>query len=630
MCGIAGVLRFDGLSIDQNDLRQAVNCLNKRGPDAKGIFYDQYVGLCHTRLAILDPEPSSNQPFHDVTGRYVLIYNGEVFNFRDLAKDLEAKGILFQTKSDTEVLLQLLILEGKECVSKLNGFFSFAFYDKWSHTLLLVRDRYGVKPLYIYQDRDMLVFGSEMKALLALGVPKNMDYTSFLFYFQFNYIPTPHSIIQNVEKLPQGSWLSINKKAQKESGYYYILRPSSEPGISYEKNKATLKELLSKSVHDRLVSDVPLGVFLSGGVDSSIVALLAQRHSAGMYSFSIGFKEDTFYDESMFAEKVAKHIGTKHHTFYLGTEEMMANLGEMLDYVDEPFADSSAIAVYNLCKLTRNHVTVALTGDGADEVFGGYTKHLAEWKIRKHTFLNKAMDLTSPLFSLLPESRSGLWGNEFRKAKKYARSISLTPEDRYWMWCSFSSEDQVRKLLSSDTLSKIDHARYGREKEEKLQFFKRDGSLNAVLASDVSFVLEGDMLVKTDRMSMANSVELRNPFLDPKVVDFAFGLPPEQKISHDVAKRILKDTFRPYLPHEVFVRPKHGFEVPIKSWFQKELKGKIETEWLSDRFIEEQGIFRPEVVRDMKRQLFSSNPGDVPQRIWALIVFQHWWRKYIA
>jgi len=629
VCGIAGIFRFDGLAIDQNDLKNAVKCLHKRGPNAKGIFSDHYIGLCHTRLAIIDLDPASNQPFHDETERYVLVYNGEIFNYKTLAKDLEKEGVVFHTKSDTEVLLQMLINEGKDCLSKLNGFFSFAFYDRQTHELLLARDRYGVKPLYVYHDNEKVIFGSEIKSLIALGIPKKMDHNSLLFYFQLNYIPAPLSIFEGLEKLLPSSWYHVTPSNQPTTGSFYEIKIQGKSTSNYEENKATLKHLLTQSVHDRLVSDVPIGVFLSGGVDSSIVALLAQRLSKGIHSFSIGFKDNRFYDESVYAEKVAEHIGTHHHTFYLDNEEMLGNLDEMLAYMDEPFADSSAIAVYNLCKQTRKHATVVLTGDGADEVFGGYNKHLAEWKIRKANLVNKTLGLASPLLSYLPESRGTLWGNEFRKVKKYARSIALSESERYWQWCSFSSEKDARALFSATTWKEIDQARYQKEKKDKLHYFQQSNSLDAVFASDVSLVLEGDMLVKTDRMSMAHSIELRNPFLDYRVVDFAFQLQHSDKIAHNTAKRILKDTFRPYLPFEVFARPKHGFEVPLKDWFQKELKDRIENDWLSDKFIQEQGIFDLTTIQKLKKQLFSLQPQDVPQRIWGLIVFQQWWKAYM-
>jgi asparagine synthase (glutamine-hydrolysing) len=628
MCGIVGIFRFDGKEIDSTSLTKAVATLNKRGPDNQGIHIHRKIGLGHTRLAIIDPEPASNQPFQDVTGRYTLVFNGEIFNFKTLRKELEKSGIDFRTKSDTEVLLQLLIKEGTECLQKLNGFFSFAFFDNQTQQLLLVRDRFGVKPLYICQTDKFLAFGSEMKALEALGIPKELDEASLLFYFQLNYIPSPNSIYKGVKKLNQATWLKMDADGTQTSGKFYELK-IEEKNSSYEQKQIDLKNLLTQSVQDRLVSDVPLGVFLSGGVDSSIVSLLAKRHNSDIHSFSVGFKDSEYHDESIFAEKVAKHLDLKHHTFYLTNQEMLDNLDGMLDYIDEPFADSSAIAVYNLCKQTRQHVTVALTGDGADEVFGGYNKHLAESKIRKKSLLNSILGVSNPIINQLPESRSGIWGNEFRKIKKYSRSVSMSTANRYWSWCSFNQEKEVIKMFSVNIQHKILSEEYKVRKEEKLKYFKTNSNIENILASDMDLVLEGDMLVKADRMSMANSVELRNPFLDHRIVDFAFSLNQDDKVSENTAKKILKDTFKPYLPFEVFARPKHGFEVPILNWLKNDLKILVDS-YLSESFIEQQRIFDINYISDLKKQLHSNNPGDLGQRIWGLLVFQIWWKRNMS
>jgi asparagine synthase (glutamine-hydrolysing) len=628
VCGIAGIFRFDGNDIDAHSLQQAVDCLNKRGPDAKGTFIDKNIGLGHTRLAIIDPEPSSNQPFHDESGRYVLVYNGEIFNYKQLRNELEQAGNQFQTKSDTEVLLQLLIKEGSNCLSKLNGFFAFAFYDKQTHKLLLARDRFGVKPLYICKTDTFFAFASEMKSLVALGVPKKLDYASLLFYFQLNYIPSPNSIFEDVKKLPQAHWMAVNEKGNEDSGCYYTLKIEEEIA-PYEHKKSDLRNLLSQAVLDRLVSDVPVGVFLSGGVDSSIVSLLAKRHMDSIHSFSIGFKDSPFFDESVYAEKVAKHLKLEHHTFFLSNQNMLDNLEEMLLYVDEPFADSSAIAVFNLCQYTRKHVTVALTGDGSDEIFGGYNKHLAELKIRQKTVLNTFMNISSPFLNHLPESRSGHWGNAFRKLKKYSQSVSLSEAERYWAWCSFTQESDAMRLFSPSTLKAFSENEYHKRRKEKLGYFERKSSIDNALASDVNMVLEGDMLVKTDRMSMANSLELRNPFLDPRVVDFAFGLNENDKVSNGTTKKILKEAFKSDLPTEVFNRPKHGFEVPLLKWLNEDLHHLVD-QYLSLDFLEEQGIFQPEYIAQLVRKLRSNNPGDVAQRIWGLVIFQHCWKKFLA
>jgi asparagine synthase (glutamine-hydrolysing) len=627
VCGIVGTFRFDEQKIDLKAVEKAISCLQKRGPDHRHVFAEKKIALGHSRLAIIDLEATSNQPFQDPTGRYVLAYNGEIFNFKELKKELQSSGISFQTQSDTEVLLHLLILEGVNCLQKLNGFFSFAFYDRHEENLLISRDRYGVKPMYVYQNDSQVSFASEMKALVALGIPKQLDINSLLCYLQLYYIPSPDSIFSEVKKLLPSHWMSFDKHGKQEIGKYYELN-TQKIDATYAQKKSDLEELLSQSVQKRLVSDVPVGVFLSGGVDSSIVAYLAKKHSPHIQSFSIGFKDASFYDESIWAEKVAKHLHLQHHTFFLSNEEMLGTVQEAMSYIDEPFADSSAIAVYNLCKHTKQYATVALTGDGADEVFGGYNKHLAEYRIRQKNPLNTIMKFSSPILDFLPESRSHFWGNELRKLKKYSNSIGLSEKERYWKWCCFSSESETFNLLSEEIKSTIQLENYLSRKESKWQQIFAKNDLDNVLASDLHMVLEGDMLVKTDRMSMANSMELRNPFLDPLVVDFAFGLNENDKIDAKRAKKILKDTFKDKLPQEVFTRPKHGFEVPMQKWLENEL-GYMVTAHLSPDFLKEQGIFSPAEVVLMLKKLKSNNPGNVAQRIWSLVVFQDWWKRYM-
>lgn len=627
MCGIAGIFRSDDAIIDESLVDKALLRLTKRGPNAKGKYIRSTIALCHTRLAIIDPEPCSNQPFIDPSGRFVLVFNGEIFNYSFLKKTLIEQGQQFNTQSDTEVLLYLLIREGKDCLSKLNGFFAFAFYDTQSNQLLLARDRYGVKPLYIYENESCFAFASELKALEPFGISKALNYSSVFHYFQLNYIPSPRTIFEHINKLPQATWIEIKDGKVRSRGNYYQLTIKENNNNTYQSKQEELKRLLLDSVKARLVSDVPVGVFLSGGVDSSIVAYLAKQLQPDIRSFSIGFKDNAFFDESIYAEKVAKHIGIQHHTFMLNEAEVLENLSEMLNYVDEPFADSSAIAVYNLCKYTREHVTVALTGDGADEVFGGYNKHLAEWKIRQKHPLHSILSISYPFLNLLPSSRGGHWGNKSRKLQKYARSISLSKEERYWQWCCFSQEAEVHRLFSKSTKEKINREAINSQKHSILQPFTLTQSLNAITAADMGLVLEGDMLVKTDRMSMANSLELRNPFLDYRLVDFVFSLPDSDKMSHNTSKRILRDTFRDSLPTEVFSRPKHGFEVPLHKWLRNELKYLTE-QYLSDDYLLEQSFFDPIEIKKLLRKLDSSYPGDVAQRIWGLIVFQHWHAKH--
>src|SRR5258705_1467491 len=399
MCGIAGIVSFSGPDNPVlSRIEAATQCIASRGPDGQGIFRDRNVAFGHRRLAVIDTSASANQPMHDASGRYTIIFNGEFFNFKQHRAFLEIKGITLRTESDTEVLLYLYILEGTECLKKVNGFFSFAIYDKEEQTIFLARDRMGIKPLLYYMDDDKFIFTSEMKALMEMGIPKEIDYPSLLQYFQFYYIPAPYSIFKNVKKLLPGTFAllkAIDKNSFRTEKYYSVPKPQpgNYSGKSYDEAQKELFELMELSVQRRLVSDVPLGTFLSGGIDSSVVTALAALHQPNIKTFSIGFKDNSFYDETHFAEAVARKCRTDHSVFRLSKDDLFANLHSVLEYLDEPFADSSALPVHILSMHTRKQVTVALSGDGADELFGGYNKHFAELLTRKFSFSTKLLQL---------------------------------------------------------------------------------------------------------------------------------------------------------------------------------------------------------------------------------------------
>ncbi|MBC7389716.1 MAG: asparagine synthase (glutamine-hydrolyzing) [Opitutaceae bacterium] len=626
MCGIAGIFRFDEEFADVSALKNAISCLKQRGPDASGFYLDKNIALGHSRLAIIDLDPASNQPFQDSSGRYTLIFNGEIFNYQLLKRDLQLSGTHFRTESDTEVLLHLLINEGTKCLDSLNGFFAFAFYDRLTQKLILARDKYGVKPLYIYKNENYIAFASELKALIKLGIPKKIDYDSLFIYLQLTYLPATNCILEGVYKLKQAHCLSVDKNGKEDFQKYYslLIKESKE---NYDTKKQKLDTLLDLAVQDRLVSDVPVGVFLSGGVDSSIVSLLAKRHKPDIQSFSIGFKGDKSFDESKYAENVAKLLGLEHYTLHLTENLLLENVERMLEYTDEPFADSSAIAVFNLCLQTRNFATVALTGDGADEVFGGYNKHIAEMKIRNGGIFTSIASKIAPFLKHLPESRGANIGNALRKVKKYSSSASLSVQERYWSWCCFNPEKSVLNSLSPFTNSKLSASCFKTFKKDKTNQLE-NYNLNYLLAADIDMVLEGDMLVKADRMSMANSMELRNPFLDSRVVDFAFTLSESDKVSGSVAKKILKDTFRSYLPGAVFDRPKRGFEVPLTKWLQNDLSFLI-VKYLNTELVQEQNIFSSQYINELIVKLNSSKPDNSATQIWTILNFQIWFFKML-
>lgn len=626
MCGIAGVFAFtDRGRENMSMIGKAVKCLINRGPDKSGVFTTQNIALAHTRLAIIDTSEAASQPMTDPSNRYIINFNGEVFNYKELREQLVQSGINMKSHSDTEVVLQMYIKKGADCLQNLNGFYAFAIYDQQDQKLFLARDRYGIKPLLVFCDKDKLIFASEMKAMMELGIPKELDEVSLFSYLQMNYIPPPWSIFKNVKKLEPGTWLLINKEGEKNHKVYYEIPQLSSEVPDYDDAKIKLFELLDQSVQRRLIADVPLGAFLSGGTDSSIIVALASRHASSLKTFSIGFRDEPMFDETYFAQLVAKKYHTDHTTFSLTNDDLYEHLHKILDYTDEPFADSSAIAVNILSYQTRKHVKVALSGDGADEMFAGYNKHRAEYIARAGGLSSSLLKLSRPLWQILPKSRSHPVKNRIRQLHRFTRASSLPAKERYWNWASFTSEDEIFNLMKMHR----SHIDYNRRKEFLLKDIDDNADFNQVLHTDMRLVLQGDMLHKVDSMSMANSLEVRVPYLDYKLVDFVFSLPSSYKINGGIQKKLLIDTFGSLLPSELLTRKKQGFEVPLLKWFRGELKSMITDDLLADDFIVSQGLFEVEEIKKLKKKLFSANPDDIHAQIWSLIVFQYWWKKHM-
>ncbi|OJV29145.1 MAG: asparagine synthase (glutamine-hydrolyzing) [Bacteroidetes bacterium 37-13] len=623
MCGIAGYVLKQGAENYSTELEKALLQLAKRGPDAQNTFYSGTVGLGHVRLSIIDTSQAANQPMSDKSGRYTIIFNGEIFNFKEL-KQQYLSHIQFATTSDTEVLLYLFIEKGKDCLPLLNGFFAFAVYDNLLQVTFIARDRFGIKPLVIFEDDKRFLFASEMKALLAFPIKKEIDFSVLHYYLQLNYVPLETSMLKGFRKLKPGTFLVLKKDGTKQEGVFYKVQKKwqAKQYPTYEKAQAELREIVEAAVQRRLVSDVPLGAFLSGGIDSSIVVSCAAKHTKHLNTFSIGFKDEPYFDETYYANLVAKQYQTNHTVFKISTDEMLGSIDDLLNYIDEPFADSSAIAVNILCKYTRQKATVALSGDGGDELFAGYNKHAAAWQASQKNTVNFILKNALPILSMLPASRHGKVTNLFRQLQRYSIGLNLPDGERYWRWCAYSDAADVNELLLNPVQNN------NAVISELASIISAESDMNNMLLADVRMVLANDMLVKVDLMSMANSLEVRTPLLDYTVVDYAFSLPFDYKLRNKTGKSILKDAFRNQLPAELFTRTKRGFEVPLLKWFRTALHEKIENYYLSDNFVEAQGIFNPKKVKELKRQLFSANPGDVHAKIWALVVFQHWYKKY--
>lgn len=633
MCGIAGVIAFTEEGERYLDkIGDAVAALRHRGPDGEGIFRDGNVALGHTRLAIIDTSDAAAQPFTSADGKFTIVFNGEIFNYRELREELEKEGVKFRTESDTEVLLTLYAKEGKACLPKLNGFFAFTVYDKEDGSLFLARDRYGEKPLYYSNDSENFMFASSVEAITKMGKQSPINTFSKQVYFHLNYVPDRWSMFDLIGKVQPGNSMKVGGHDFYGGEFWYappnwhVLAGKKEKPLipDYNSAKKKLVALTEKAVERRLVSDVPLGTFLSGGLDSSIVTAIASKYKPELQTFSIGFADEPYFDETAYAKLVSKHLGTKHHVFSITNNDLLESLHEFLASCDHPFGDSSALAVNILAKETRKHVTVALSGDGADELFAGYNKHEAELRARQKGFANSIIKTGKPAWDLFPASRNSKIGNKVRQLRKFAEVLRLSPKERYWRMLGFTRQEELRSLLKTDNWELYDMNR----RSEFLSLIRDNGDFNDVLESDLQIVLEGDMLVKIDRMSMLHGLEVRSPFLDHELVDFVMQLPPDYKIQPGNRKRILKDAFRDLLPPEIFTRKKQGFEVPLLKWFRNELRGMID-ELLDEKFLKEQNLFHPEAVKAIRKQLHSSNPGDSAARIWGLIVFQSWWKKYV-
>ena len=631
MCGIAGMLALTDTGRQQvSKIQQSIRTLQLRGPDDEGVYVNERLAFGQNRLAIIDTRKVANQPMWDVTNRYVLIYNGEIFNYRELRDKYltEEERANLKSHSDTEVLLQLFIKKGTDCLPLLDGFFAFAFYDTKEDVLHIVRDRFGKKPLLYYLTDDGIIFGSELKALLPFGIPREINYEALRLYLQLSYIPQPLSILRNVKKLPPGHYCMLNKGKFEEKKWYELkLNDNYATAPSYDEAQKQLVVLMEEAVVKRLISDVPLGAFLSGGVDSSVIVALASKHVKSLNTFSIGFKDEQFFDETHYADLVAKKFKTNHAVFKLGIQDYLDHVFDVLNYLDEPFADTSSLPQYILCMETRKHATVAVSGDGGDEVFAGYNKHYAEWQARRKSIAGSIVRLGGPLWKHMPQSRSNKLSNLFRQLDRFAEAASLSSKERYWHWASTFSSEDVDQLMHRDALARTDKATLKNFKDHVLRDIN-DSDFNSVLKTDLELVLAGDMLVKVDLMSMANSVEVRSPFLDHHVVEFAFGIPAHYKIEGKKRKKIVKDAFRNILPEEIYHRGKKGFEIPMLDWFRNELNSFIFEDLLNEEFVRDQGIFDYEYILKMKKQLNSNASSNIVEQLWVLIVFQHWYKKY--
>jgi len=619
MCGIAGILNKNSV-VDTNILREMCDRLTLRGPDAEGFYVDRKLGLCHRRLSVIDLE-TGDQPMFSPDGSVVIVFNGEIYNFKQLRDELSILGFVFNTQSDTEVLINGYLAYGLDSILKrIEGMFSFGLYDKKQQKLIIGRDKFGEKPLYYIINDNEIKFASEIKAFNPRLDTFHIDNIALNYFLALTYIPAPYTIYKEIKKLEAGHYLIIDNEFNIRHSRYFSLEHDivKHPGFSsFNKAKEYIRKSVVESVKHRMVSDVPIGVFLSGGIDSSIIATVMSKLSdQPVNTFTIGFKEKT-YDESHRAQRVAEAINSNHTVKYLDYKDVVSMIDDVILSYDEPFGDSSAIPSYFVAKLASEKVKVVLTGDCGDELFGGYEKYLIHYYAHKYNSLPKLLrDLIRVLVSVVPHNR--LTNGALRKIKKVLVNSASSEFDMHYNLMSLGFTDSERGKL-------LDPKWYYNIKPEIEQIYQ-SSSFNTILEksqyTDIRIVLEGDMFVKTDRISMKNSLETRAPFIDTNILNAVFNIPANFKIKGGNKKYILKEAFREYLPARTLKYGKKGFGVPVGYWFRSELKDQLE-ELLDPELIRKQGIFNYSVIKRLcdEHQLGKEDKS----KLWNLFVFQKWY-----
>ncbi len=626
MCGIAGFIEKHAGGAkpapDENAslLDRMCRRIAHRGPDDQGMFVRGGVALGMRRLSIIDLA-GGHQPLTGCDERVTVIFNGEIYNYRELHAALEARGHRFHTHSDTEAIVHAFEEFGPQCVEHLRGMFAFAIWDERAHELFIARDRVGKKPLYYTVTTDgTFVFGSELKSLLEHpSVERETNPDALDAYLSFGYVPDPLSIFKNIHKLPPGHHLRFSD-GRVTVEQYWDFRFETVEARSEEDYLEELRALLDEAVRLRLVSDVPLGAFLSGGVDSSAVVGFMSRHmSQPVKTFSIGFHEDT-YDELKYARIAAKHFGTEHHEFIV-TPDICDIVDELVWHFDEPFADSSAIPTYMVSKLAREHVTVVLSGDGGDELFAGYTRYVVD-KSRSHlSRLPRVVreGLMQPLSARLPH---GAWG------RNYLRNVSLNPLERYIDSISLFTELNKRSLYAGEFQNQLKAERAGNAMFRTIAAsVETDDALSPLLYLDSKTYLPGDILTKVDRMSMAVSLEARVPLLDHKLIEFVTRIPSSLKMKGLETKYIFKRALKDLVPDEILHRPKQGFGVPVQEWINRQLRERMH-ETLTERRTRERGLFNPGYVNLLLEE-HERGRRDHSPALWALMMLELWHRNFV-
>jgi asparagine synthase (glutamine-hydrolysing) len=628
MCGICGFVDGRGLGPEAPALLKSMaDVIVHRGPDDEGYYVDGQAALGMRRLSIIDLV-TGKQPIANEDKTVWVVYNGEIFNFPELKKGLLGRGHAFTTNTDTEVIVHLYEDLGDDFVHKLNGMFAIALWDAKRRRLVLVRDRLGIKPLHTWEDRGRVYFASEIKSLLQTPLRREIDLEALGQYFTFEYIPAPRSIFQGVRKLLPGHLMTVTNGRTEVRRYWDIrYAPAKTPPRREEDLAEEVAARLKESVRMRLISDVPLGVFLSGGIDSSsVTALMSEVASGAVKTYSIGFREKTF-DELDYARRIARRFGTEHHEFVVEPKQVRELVPVLMRYLDEPLADASIIPTYIISRLARPFVTVALAGDGGDELFGGYDTYKA-YKVAR--LYRKApgiirRGLVRPVVRRLPASPKRL-SFEF-KAKKFIAGAEYPPEIANFIWWGAYTPELRAKLLAPDLKACLAEDPYAPVGFQAVHTEAADG-LDRIAYLDLKLYLQDDLLVKVDRMSMANSLEIRVPFLDYTFVEFAATIPSRLKLKGFTSKYILKKAMSSRLPAEILGKKKIGFDIPLGVWIRKELRD-FTLDTLAPGRLRKHGFFNEAFVRTVLDEHLRGSHNH-RQLLWPLVIFQYWHDHYLS
>ena len=632
MCGIAGIFEYSsGKGVTTDRIVAMTNPIAHRGPDDSGSFVENQVGLGMRRLSIIDVA-GGHQPLSNEDDTVYIVFNGEIYNFAELRRDLESRGHTFKTRTDTEAIVHLYEEYGDECVRRLDGMFAFALYDKRAAQprLLMARDRFGKKPLYYCDIQGALLFGSELKCLLTDSrVSREVDPEALHHYLSLLMVPTPFSIFRSVKKLPPAHYAVCDRQGLKISPYWNYVDCLGEREISEREAAAEIRRLLLEAVEKRLVADVPLGAFLSGGLDSStVVAMMSRAVSVPVRTFSIGFAGSKAHDETPYARLVARHCKTDHQEFQV-QPDILELLPQVLEFADEPFAISSAIPTYLLARETRKFVKVVLTGDGGDEIFGGYHQYLYERWAKLYRKLPSGTDeLLRSTTNLLGRNVKSVGGRVRRRVHRFTNAARLEVAQRRLGWSSSFSESEKIAMVVPHTYPVTETADFLGSRIAGASVSSPEAEQNLM---DILVLLPDEMLTKVDRMTMGASLEARSPLLDYRLAQFLAALPFRMKFPgigrQSGLKVLLKNIAREFLPSEIIDRPKHGFNLPMDAWIRGGARKYVESV-LSPERIRKRGIFRPEQVSGLLAEHLNGNTN-ANNRIYALLVFELWAERYL-